>query len=158
METPLANYTGHGWQGSKYKRDLGIKDIAKLIRVELKNRFKDCKFSVNIQRYSGGQSLSIHLMSAPFDVFTNTGIESYQVNHYAFYDTYEDYLKKCNRDSYYKIPTLTRKAWEVMNATAAIALSYNYDDSDSMIDYFNTNFYLHLEIAKWDKPFIKKEA
>ena len=32
---------------------------------------------------------------------------------------------------------------------------YNYDDSDAMIDYFDTNFYMNLAIGKWDKPFIK---
>jgi len=37
----------------------------------------------------------------------------------------------------------------VIRATQA----YNYDDSDSMIDYFDTNFYSHFAIGKWDKAF-----
>ena len=31
--------------------------------------------------------------------------------------------------------------------------SYNYDDSDGMVDYFNTNFYGYVKIGKWDKPY-----
>lgn len=31
--------------------------------------------------------------------------------------------------------------------------SYNYDDSDGMVDYFDTNFYDSVEIGRWDKPY-----
>lgn len=31
--------------------------------------------------------------------------------------------------------------------------SYNFDDSDGMVDYFNTNFYGYVHIGKWDKPY-----
>lgn len=31
--------------------------------------------------------------------------------------------------------------------------SYNYDDSDGMVDYFDTNFYGYVNIGKWDKPY-----
>ena len=34
------------------------------------------------------------------------------------------------------------------------ANSYNYDHSDVYTDYFDRNFYLWLEIGKWNKPFI----
>ena len=31
--------------------------------------------------------------------------------------------------------------------------SYNFDDSDGMVDYFHTNFYGYVQIGKWDKPY-----
>lgn len=34
--------------------------------------------------------------------------------------------------------------------------SYNYDDSDGMVDYFDTNFYGYVKIGKWDKPYEAK--
>ena len=37
------------------------------------------------------------------------------------------------------------------------ATAYNYDDSDSQTDYFDTNFYYSLAIGKWDKPFTIKK-
>lgn len=36
--------------------------------------------------------------------------------------------------------------------------SYNYNDSDGMVDYFNTNFYGYVKIGKWDKPYEVKET
>ena len=41
----------------------------------------------------------------------------------------------------------------MMRTVIAYAQSYNYDDSDSMTDYFDTNFYLSVYVGKWDKPF-----
>lgn len=29
-----------------------------------------------------------------------------------------------------------------------------YDDSDLMTDYFNCAYYVHMQIGKWDKPFV----
>jgi len=31
---------------------------------------------------------------------------------------------------------------------------YNFDDSDSMTDYYHVNFAFHLSLGKWDKLFI----
>lgn len=33
-----------------------------------------------------------------------------------------------------------------------------YNNSDAMIDYFDTAFYYHIEVGKWDKPHVKKVA
>ena len=30
----VRNYTGHGWQGGNYDRNLDIKDVAKIIRKQ----------------------------------------------------------------------------------------------------------------------------
>ena len=52
-----------------FERNLDIKDIAKLIRKDLKKEFgKDCKFSVRIHRYSGGQSLTVSCKKATDDI------------------------------------------------------------------------------------------
>ena len=32
-------------------------------------------------------------------------------------------------------------------------MSYNFDDSDAMTDYFHTNFYLTLAIGSYRKPY-----
>ena len=167
----MQNYTGCGWEGEKYQRDLDIKDIAKLVKKQLKEEFPQCKFSVTIERYSGGQSLNVSLMAAPFqailaegniDVVTNRfvsvedqGLESRQysqLNQYAFKDDYEnEFLQR--PAGFNNGAILSKEAWDTMKRAWKIASSYNYDDSDAMIDYFNTNFYLHLNIGKWDKPF-----
>ena len=38
-----------------------------------------------------------------------------------------------------------------------IVNQYNYDNSDSQTDYFDVNFYTHLNLGKWNKPFIEVE-
>ena len=37
--------------------------------------------------------------------------------------------------------------------------SYRYDDSDGMIDYFDTNFYYFgCKAGKWNKEYVQNEA
>ena len=48
---------------------------------------------------------------------------------------------------------LTERAIEVLVNVRDYIMSYNYDDSDSMTDYFNTNFYLTVEIGSYKKPY-----
>jgi hypothetical protein len=33
-----------------------------------------------------------------------------------------------------------------------------YDNSDAMIDYFDTAFYVSINVGKWDKPYTLKAA
>ena len=155
-------YTQNGWEGSKYDIDLDIKEIAKRLRKQLKAKFPKCKFSITIERYSMGQSMSLSLMEAPFiaitgrrdrdfidgqEVFTikpDEGTHA-QISQYAFSDPYDT----GNSNGY----ILSHEAWDTMKYACRAVASYNFDDSDSMTDYFHTNFYLHPNIGKWDKPF-----
>lgn len=170
-EKPRFNYTGYGWEGQNYDRNIGIKEIAKKVRTHLRTQFPDCKFSVTIERYSGGQSMNISLMEAPFKAILKKGsivnnefvsmqdqgykFEHYgQLNQYTFSDDYNSIslpIRGWNNGQ-----QLSRKAWDVMKEAYKYAVSFNYDDSDAMIDYFHTNFYLHLNIGKWDKPFKRR--
>jgi len=150
-------YTKHGWKGDNYERGRDITDIAKLIRTELKSRFPKCRFGVRIQRYAGGQSLTVHLMSAPFEAFApdneySTGRGS-QLNGYQLK---KDYPGTAEKAGYCNGSVLTREAWEAMQYAVRYVNSYRYDDSDGMIDYFSTNFYTHYEIGRWDKSFERR--
>ena len=42
---------------------------------------------------------------------------------------------------------------DVFDRMLAIIKKDWWDESDSMTDYFNTAFYFHLNIGKWDKPY-----
>ena len=53
--------------------------------------------------------------------------------------------------------TLTQEAWDCMAAAFKIANKDNWDKSDIQTDYFNVNYYLHLAIGKWDKPFTETQ-
>ena len=162
----IANYTGHGWEGKNYSSSLSRKEITARIRSELKTRYPDCKFSVTFSTYSGGGNIAVRLMAAKFDVFSTPDLEVasnirgnrimtpdevmanwknvvekgyHQLNHY--------YLK----DDY----TLTDRARDMFTAINDTITSFRRDDSDGMIDYFDTNFYYDLVIGRWDKAFVR---
>jgi len=132
----IHNYTENAWQGQNYNPRLTTKEIAGLIRKQLKKEFPECKFSVRYKSFSGGSEINVSLMAAKFKVF-NIGTGYLQVNHY--------WLDKQKE--------LTPEAVKVLKRVTKIVNSYNYDDSDPQIDYFNTNFYFMLEIGKWDRFF-----
>jgi hypothetical protein len=134
-------YTQNGWEGSRYNSNLSKKDIAKIMREYVKNVYPTWKFSIRMDGYN---SIHISVMEAPIDLFTSEGREGLyngkaheQINHY-YIDgdsRITDYCKMVLKDIY------------------SMLSSYNFDDSDSSIDYFHTNFYITLQIGKWNRPF-----
>lgn len=131
-------YTENGWCGSNYNSSLTTTDIAKIIRTGLKQMYPLCKFSV---RTSHSDSISVYLMEANFNPFACEPKGYYQINQY--------HIEKDEN--------LSEQAKQLFVDVNCLIQSYNYDDSDAYIDYFDTNFYYHLEIGKWDKPFMVVE-
>lgn len=153
-------YTSNGWVGAKHDSSLSVKDIAKIARDYVKKNYSDCKFSVTKDH----NSLHIRLMAAPFNPFA-TPDANVVTGHDARYGL-DDFMKGWNDriarghhdvNHYYiddsKFITDTAKA--MFKDINKYVSAYNYDDSDAMTDYFDTNFYMNLSIGKWDKPFIK---
>ncbi len=172
---PRFNYTQHAWEGNKYRKNEGLygASLAKAIRQELKEKLPNCKFSVTKETFSGGQAINVALMSTnfnPFNELNDETIEKLKENCRRGYgsnyenqiaqsiewfkkETIERKYHQVNnyyvKESYY----LTEEAKSVINQALNIINSYNFDDSDSQIDYFHNNFYTHMSIGKWDKPF-----
>ena len=90
------------------KINLDIKKIAKKVREELKAKFQKCTFSITIERYSMGQSLTVALMTAPFEVFKEQNERNYgQLNKYQFIrDGWEQYYPTPLKD-------WPRKTWDI---------------------------------------------
>ena len=133
-----------------------IKDIAREVKQELTKQYPDCKWSTRIERFSGGQSLTVALISAPFEAFAKetdhagNPVRGYaQLNQYQFQSPSNDLL---NNGTY-----LTKEAWECMASAYKVASKDNWNNSDPQTDYFDVNYWLHLEIGKWDKPFIRSK-
>jgi hypothetical protein len=132
-----------------------IKDIAALVRTNLKREFPACTFAVRIERYSMGQSMHVALTKAPFEVFAsdvdvngNRRTRDYaQLNEFQLRDAYAAEDKICN-GTY-----LTTDAWNTMVRVEQIVNTENWDNSDSQTDYFDVNYYTHFAIGRWDKPF-----
>lgn len=49
---------------------------------------------------------------------------------------------------------MTAQAYQMMKRVDEIADAKNWDESDSQVDYFYCNYYLDIEIGRWDKPFV----
>jgi len=106
--------------GDRYEatKDLRLKEIAKLVRKDLKAEFgPEWKFSVRTRSYAGGQSLDVDVKTAPTPLRSKWGEEN------GFYTE------------------TGAKANEVIRS---ILDAYNYDGSDIMIDYFDVRFYSHV--------------
>lgn len=126
----MRNYSGRGWKGENYDSDLKTKEIAKIIKKKFNK--KGFKWSVT----SDYNSIDVILLKAPFDVLVDE-VDYNNVN--PFY--IEDDEK------------LTDKGKELVQEVVDFANSYNYDDSDPQIDYFDTKFYLDFNVGTYKRPF-----
>ena len=164
-----ANYTGRGWEGENYKKEriYNTSIITKLTREFIKTNLKGYRFSITTSKYSGGASISIDLMGAPHAAFETPNPELVPNNvRFSMPNGLEHAMKSweynINKNhaqvNHYYIDNayyLTTKTREVLKTVYKFVNSFNYDDSDAQIDYFDTNFYVHMSVGKWDKPFIK---
>lgn len=127
--------------GKNYDPHLGTKEIAKEIRQSIKNdkELAECKWSVKTEYYSGGSSIHITLMEAPFEAYT----DKYKREHE--YGCTQHPFEEGN---------ITPQAIKLMNKVRGITRSYLYDNSDMMTDYHCRNFYDWYYIGGgYDKPF-----
>lgn len=126
-------------QGNNYDSRLTTKEIAAIVSNEYKKQFPNCKFSVRIETYSGGSSINVALMAADFEVVTDEarGESGIQINHYHIVND----------------ERLTEKGKELFKTARQILNAYNFDESDSSVDYFFVNFYEHYSVGQYNKPF-----
>lgn len=138
------SYTPNATEGIKYAEveNLTLSEIAKLIRQDLKKELPGCKFSVQSKLYSGGGSIDVYLMRAPQNIYSNEYEQAKAI------DDWEQIRQLRKEDKEY-----TDFGKNILAKAKSIWDSYNFDDSDSMIDYFHVNYYGGINIGKWDKPF-----
>lgn len=158
------------------KYTLDLKDIAKKIKQQLNYEFPTCNFSVSIERYSGGQALHVSLMQSDFKIIQDfDNISEFAISDCLNRGRYTiEQLKEMQSKMYHQINQyqltqrdtydpdkwnngifLTEQGFNLLKRVVAIINHYNYDDSDIQTDYFDVNFYLHLNIGKWNKPYQK---
>lgn len=134
---------------------------------------KGWKFTVRTRYYSGVCKVDLTLRECPADPLTKqwngsrfrgpmsdyNGQASQdharqrghaQLNYFQLRNTEHDY----NTNGY----TLTPEAWAVLAKATEIILRDHWDHSDIQVDYFNTNFYLSVNIGEWNKPVRIKPA
>lgn len=172
-------YSAYGWEGSRYDSNLSLKEIAKIVRAYVKEKYPTTKWSIRTHYASMCQSLSVDLLEFPerflmtaeelkniyYEPFTYTNSAGEEVTTDHISDIMQDLLRKYringifDRDSwtmeeflecYSKTVFEENRAFfgvnteyfqSVVDDVNSFIASYNYDDSDSMTDYFDVNFY-----------------
>jgi hypothetical protein len=122
-------------------------DDVKAIRAELKATFPKWKFSV---RKDNSLAVAVTILKGTVDFsegFANSynGKKHCQVNPY-WIDSHWTNLEA--RAVLNKINEIMHNAPGRANAARKF-----YDNTDAMIDYFDTAFYTHLQIGGWDKDY-----
>ena len=127
-------YNEYRWKGRNYNGQ-SAPEITELVRAWLKETYPRYTFSV---RRDGYNSILIRLMKADFEAFTReSGKVQGDINHYNIQAS----------------DSLTDRAKEVMTNVRDFVMSYNFDESDPMTDYFHTNCYLTLGIGSYRQPY-----
>lgn len=150
-------YTANGWKGENYSDSLTLKEIAQLVRAYVKELYPDFRFSVRTEYASMCQELHVKMREAPCAVFKT-------LDELTEADRLE-IIRRANRNGAWSLDmwnreeenTEIKRLWEgnpsgffgivtdrvkaCADAVDAFVKSYNYDDSDGMIDYFDNNFY-----------------
>lgn len=132
-------YTQNGWKGSNYDSNLSTKDIAALVREYCKQNWNQWRFSVRCHFASMCSEILVTLTGGPMESgLTEEARKTHQ--NYGVQTAYQ-----FGRDRHNK--SVLPEAEVVMMDVISYLMSFNYDDSDSMIDYFDTNFYVHEQVA-----------
>lgn len=137
----------------KYEKDLNITEIAKRLRAEIRitvkaDKLPKCKYSVRISRFSGGQSLSVTVSDTPFPVHNRRYLElEHQIN-YGFHNRQEvnDLYAKKN-----VMQRWTQEAIDLIKTLEVMADQWNYDGSETQVDYFNVNYYKNVNYDAYDE-------
>ena len=142
-------YTQNGWAGSNYDSKLSTKEISSKVRAFTKKNFPSFKFSIRSEWSMYTDSMYIELKEGTCIPFVE-GSRSAERGYMDTMNTVKGWEKE-----------LTPEMFKVLDAVTAYANSFRYDDSDSMQDYFDTNFYLNIKVSdeyKVIEPKVKKSS
>ena len=150
-------YTANGWEGSRYDSSLSLKEIAQRVRAFVKEAFPTYRFSVRTKYASMCQKLIVEMTESPapvlktLDDLTEDNVheilrQANRLNEWRL-GSWSDAearaeiarLWDANPGGMYRI--YTERAAATIAEVDAYVQSYNYDDSNGMIDYFDNNFY-----------------
>jgi len=124
--------------GEKHDSTLDIKDIAKLLRSDIKAAQKakelpKMKVSITIERYSGGQAMNVSIKEFPVQFINIFRMKLQEENPSTFVGNLPD-----EHPAYELYTPLAKKTLLALNSMAD---AYNHNGSDIQSDYFDVNYY-----------------
>ena len=124
------------------------------IRKALKEKFgKSLKFSVRRQHYS---SVDVSIVSGNIDFYDGSMDSTDKYNGQVYKFDGHSQINDHYPEYYGKHEKLFADIIKIMKTAPAKADGGRawYDNSDAMTDYFDTAYYTHINVGKWDKPYI----
>jgi hypothetical protein len=120
--------------GTKYNKDLNTTQIAALVRQEIKLMVKSkalpkAKYSIRTAYFAGGSSIDVTIKTPSFAILNPKRLEL------------EARDPNFQWQTHASEPRYTPEASSALEKIKKILASYNFDDSDSMTDYFHVRFY-----------------
>lgn len=126
----------YNWKGVNCGK-IPYSELPKHFREWCKKTYPNCKFSITKNPGGWHWSFSINLYQADFECFVDKDVTKAEYNHYWHSSDKE----------------LTPRCREVMKNVVDYIMSYNYDKSNSMVDYFDVGFYVDFKIGSYSKNF-----
>jgi hypothetical protein len=129
---------------------MDIAEIAKLARIEFDAEFPEMKWSVTVERFSGGQSISARGTGYPENPYKPEFVALAQ----------KEGLRAANERYQWQEDKYTKKYLKDLSLAKSVLNRYNMDDSDSQSDYFHVRFYEHIKIVldDWDEKLFPERA
>lgn len=136
--------TGYSYSQNKYEvkkyratKNFSTKELAKLIKEELEIEFEgEAVFSVTTGGGTTTSSIDVQIVDLKFNPYTDEFLKALQEG-----QTIESY-NSSKRDEWNRSPDRFNEQFHQMTEKAEKILNqYNYDDSDSMTDYFDRRYY-----------------
>lgn len=157
-------YTQNGWKGSRYDSSMSLKEIAQRVREFVKEAFPTYKFSVRTSYASMCQELHVEMKESPapvvktMDELTDDDVceiirQANRLNEWPLASWSDAEARAAiaalweREPSMYRI--LTERAAAVRDEVDAYVKSYNREDCDGMIDYFDVDFYYFGCLQNW---------
>ena len=116
----------------------------KAIRKELKEAFP--KFKFGVRKTSSGMRVDVTIKQGPTDfsdIFRDDRYAQINPYHTGMYGEHSNFFEQ---------------VLDIMKTAPMRGNGYNkdtgwYDRSDAMTDYFDTAYYMSLNVGEWDKPY-----
>ena len=146
-------------KGDKYKEfgNLDVAEVAKRVRAEIKAKIKSgdfpagLKVSVRVKRYSGGASVDADI-KAGLGQINPAYVEAYNRSIAQGQNDYNACQIARNQEGYW-----LDDAGKIIEEIKAMGEAYRRDNSDSMSDYFDCNFYYFCSVD-WEYDMELKKA
>ena len=149
-------YTQNGWEGDRYNPNLSLKEIAQLVRQFIKEQFPTYKFSVRTSYASMCQELHVDMKEAPCKVYKdfeelteeekNTVVRKatrnsvFGLSGWTGAELKAEFERIWNtQGNFYRV--FSEQIQAAVEAVDGYVQSFNREDCDGMIDYFDVNFY-----------------